>query len=32
MAKEVESLEKGKTWEFVELPQGKKITVCKWVL
>lgn len=31
MPKEVESLQKGQTWESVELPKGKKATGCKWV-
>jgi hypothetical protein len=31
MPKEVESLQKGKTWELVELPKRKKATGCKWV-
>lgn len=31
MPKEVESLQKSKTWELVELSKEKKVTWCKWV-
>ena len=31
MKVEMDALEKNKTWDLVELPQGKKIVGCKWV-
>ncbi|RVX09482.1 Retrovirus-related Pol polyprotein from transposon TNT 1-94 [Vitis vinifera] len=31
MKVEMDALEKNKTWDFVELPQGKKLVGCKWV-
>ena len=31
MKEEMDSLEKNKTWELVELPKDKKFVGCKWV-
>ncbi|KAK6791582.1 hypothetical protein RDI58_010663 [Solanum bulbocastanum] len=31
MKVEMEALEKNKTWEIVELPEGKKLVGCRWV-
>ena len=31
MSKEMESLQKNKTWELVKLPKGKKAIGCKWI-
>ena len=32
MKEEMDSLEKNKTWELVELPKDRKTVGCKWVL
>ena len=31
MKEEMDSLEKNKTWELIELPKDIKIVGCKWV-
>ena len=31
IVEEMESLNKNKTWEYSELPKGKKLIGCKWV-
>ncbi|KAL0293415.1 UNVERIFIED_CONTAM: Retrovirus-related Pol polyprotein from transposon TNT 1-94 [Sesamum radiatum] len=31
MVEEMESLHKNRTWELVQLPEGKKTIGCKWV-
>ncbi|KAL5825491.1 hypothetical protein ACOSQ3_021554 [Xanthoceras sorbifolium] len=31
METEMDALEKNKTWDLVDLPEGKKIVGCKWV-
>ncbi|KAG8497012.1 hypothetical protein CXB51_008232 [Gossypium anomalum] len=31
MQKEMKSLHKNRTWDFVKLPKGKKVVHCKWV-
>ena len=31
MKEEMDSLEKNKTWDLVELPESRKVVGCKWV-
>jgi hypothetical protein len=31
MKEEMDSLEKNRSWDIVELPKGRKVVGCKWV-